>query len=167
MKKDASIYSDLISSLKTTQEVADFVCEIDNLTQTFFKAEKISLEEALSTINVDSAEKIRQAFAKSNLDINDRDAIAGFFVTLKELLQKFKVIKLVLAFCLTKQAINNLHNFVKETIGTGYILDIEILDEVLGGAIVIYNGKYADFTLKKDLEDAFKTKQSQILSHVG
>lgn len=104
-----------------------------------------------------------QVFAKNNLDINDKDTVAGFFGTLKGLLKKFKVIKLVLAFCPSNKMLENIHNFIKETLGIGYILDIEILEEVLGGAIVIFNGKYYDFTLKKRIEDAFTLKNREIL----
>jgi len=163
MKKDVLIYFDLITSLRTTQEVAGFVSEIDTLTLTFFKSEKISMEEALGSISEDSAKKIMQVFSKNNLDINDRDMVAGFFETLKKLVKKFKVIKLVLAFDPTLKTIENLHNFVKDTLGVGYILDIEASKEVLGGAIVIYNGQYHDFTLKKSIEDSFNNKNEEII----
>ena len=148
MKKDVLIYFDLITSLRTTQDVDDFTSEIDTFMQ----------ERTLDSISTISAKKIKEAFSKNNLDINDGDTVAEFFATLKELLKKFKVIRLVLAFIPSYKMIEKIHNFVKENIGVGYILDIEILDEVLGGAIVIFNGKYADFTLKKSVEDSFVNK---------
>lgn len=153
MKKDVLIYFDLITSLKTTQEVANFVSEID----TFM------LEKALGSISTDSAQKIMQVFSKNNLDINDKNTVAGFFETLKGLMKKFKVIKLVLAFDPTRKTIENIHNFVKDTVGIGYILDIEISEDVLGGAIIIFAGKYNDFTLRKNIEDAFTLKNKDIL----
>jgi F0F1-type ATP synthase delta subunit len=163
MKKDALIYFDLIASLKTTQEVADFVCEIDTLMLTFSKSEKMTMEKILDSISINSAKKIMQIFTKNNLDINDKDTVAGFFETLKELLKKFKVIKLVLAFDPTRKTIENIHNFIRETMGIGYILDIEVSEDILAGAIVIFNGKYSDFTLKKNIEDAFTLKNNEIL----
>ena len=163
MKKDVLVYSDLIISLKTTREVTDFVSEIDTLMDTFFKSKNPSIEKALTSISTDSARKIMQVFSKNKLDINDRDVVAGFFETLKGLLEKLKVIKLVLAFDPTLKTITNIHDFVKDTVGVGYILDIEISEDVLGGAIVIFNGKYNDFTLKKTIEDTFTAKNKEIL----
>lgn len=160
MKKDILIYFDLITSLKTMQEVASFVSEIDTLALAFFKSEKVSMEKALSSVSTGSAEKITQAFSKNNLNINDKDTVAGFFTTLKELIKKLKIIKLVLAFDPSYKTIERLHNFVKDTLGIGYIFDIEISPEVLGGAIVIFNGKYADFSLKKTVENAFADKNA-------
>lgn len=163
MTKDVLIYFDLITSLKTTQEVASFVSEIDSLMLAFFKSEKVPMEKALNSISEESAKKIQQAFLKNNLDINDKDLVRDFFGTLKNLVKKFKVIKLVLAFDPTRKTIENIHNFIKKAVGIGYILDIEASPDLLGGAIVIFNGKYSDFTLKKMIEDTFQTKNKEIL----
>lgn len=152
MKKDALLYFDIITSLKTVEEVASFTSEID----TFL------LEKTLDSISTDSAKKIKSAFAKGNLDLSDQEEAINFFTTLKELLKKLKIITLILAFCPSYKMLVGIHNFIKKTIGIGYILDIEILDEVLGGAIIIFNGKYLDFTLKKDLDEAFKNKNTEI-----
>jgi F0F1-type ATP synthase delta subunit len=162
MKKDISIYFDLITSLRTIREVDSLVCEIDSLTLSFFKSKKISIKKALDSISTELAAKIMEIFAKNNLDINNRDTVSGFFKTLKELTKKLKVIKLVLAFDPTNRTIENIHNFVKETVGVGYVLDIEISQDVLAGAIIMFNGKYSDFTLKKSIEVAFKTKNESI-----
>ena len=167
MKEDVLVYFDIITSLKTTQEVGNFVSEIDTLMLTFFKSEKASMKEALSLISESYAKKIMEVFSKNNLDINDRDTVRDFFETLKGLIKKFKVINLVLAFDPTRRTIENIHNFVKETIGIGYILNIEVSESILGGAIVIFNGKYSDFSIKKRIEDAFANGKKEILSAVG
>ncbi len=162
MKEDVLVYFDIITTLKTTQEVGNFVSEIDTLMLTFFKSEKASMKEALSLISESYAKKIMEVFSKNNLNINDRDTVRNFFETLKGLIKKFKVINLVLAFDPTFRTIENVHNFVKETIGVGYILDIEVSESILGGAIVIFNGKYSDFSLKKTIEDVFETKKQDV-----
>lgn len=163
MKKDILIYFDLITSLRTTQEVADFITEIDTLMLAFYKSAKPSFKKALDSISTDSARKIMQVFDKNKLDINDKDVVVDFFETLKKLMKKFKVIKLVLAFDPTLKTIANIHNIIKDIIGIGYVLDIEVSAEILGGAIVIFNGKYNDFSLKKKIEDAFALKSKEIL----
>lgn len=158
MKQDVLIYFDLLTTLKTTGEVANFTSEIDAFMLTFFKSEKIPLEKSLNLINNELAHKIMQIFSKNNLDLNDKNTVINFFKTLKELLGKFKVIKLILAFDPTRKTIGNIHNFVKNTLGVGYILDIEVSEDLLGGAVIMFNGKYADFSLKKTIEDTFVSK---------
>ena len=163
MKKDVLIYYDLITSLKTTQEVESFVSEIDTLMFEFYNTKGLLIHKALDSISFGTVGKIMQAFLKNNLDINNKDTFVSFFQTLKILIKKLKVIKLVLAFDPTRITIEKIHNFVKENIGMGYILDIEVYHDVLGGAIVIFNGKYKDFTLKKNLEEIYRLRRSEIL----
>lgn len=163
MKKDVLIYFDLLTSLKTTKQATLLASEIDTLTQTLFKSEKMSLEKALTAISATNAQKIMQAFSENNLDTNDKDVVRDFLDTLKSLIKKFKIIKLVLAFDPTLKTIEKIHNFVKEKMGIGYILDIDVSQDLIGGAIVIFNGKYNDFTLRKRLEDVFANEKEAIV----
>ena len=164
MKKDILIYFDIITSLKTIQEANSLIENIDSLMLIFFKSEKISIKEALGSINTGFASEVMQVFEKNNLDINNRDSVTDFFAKLKGLIKKFEVIRLVLAFDPTNKTIENIHNFVKETLGIGYILDIEVSQSILAGAIVIFNGKYIDYSLKKRIEDTFETKKGEMLN---
>jgi F0F1-type ATP synthase delta subunit len=129
----------------------------------FYNTKGLLIHKALDSISFGTVGKIMQAFLKNNLDINNKDTFVSFFQTLKILIKKLKVIKLVLAFDPTRRTIERIHNFVKENIGIGYVLDIEVYHEVLGGAIVIFNGKYKDFTLKKNLEEVCRSRRNEIL----
>lgn len=163
MKKDVLIYFDLITSLKTVREVDDLSLAVDTLISTLFNTSKMSLDKALSSINQTLAKKITEIFEKFNLDMTDKDNVRDFLDTLKDLIKKFKVIKLTLAFDPTPKTIDNIHEFVSENIGIGYILDIEVLEGVYGGAVIMFNGKYKDFTLKKTLDEVFTSKKETIV----
>jgi F0F1-type ATP synthase delta subunit len=161
MKRDFSIYLDLIIMLKTIKDVTEFTSEIETFLSSFFKSKNISSKEALGSISAESAQRIMQTFSNNKLDINNKDVVFTFFKTLKELIQKLKIIKLVLAFKPTQKTIENIHNFIKESIGIGFILDIEVTEDILGGAVIMFNGKYSDFSLRKSLEDAFEAKREE------
>ena len=167
MKKDVLIYFDLITSLKTTQEVDNLSSEIDMLMSKLFQSEKILLEKALTSVSVDSAKKITEIFEKFNLDMTDKAIVRDFLDTLADLIKKFKVIKLILAFDPTRATIENIHEAVSENIGIGYILDIEVDESVLAGAIVIFNGKYKDYTIKKAIEETFQNKKQDVLKFIS
>lgn len=163
MKKDVLIYFDLITSLKTTQEVDNLSLEIDQLSSSLFDSENLSLDKALNLISTNSAKKISEIFTKNNLSRENKESIKDFLDTLASLIKKFKVIKLILSFDPTRKTIENTHAFVSQNIGTGYILDIEVLENVLAGAAIMFNGKYKDFTLRKSLEEAFANKRDEIV----
>ena len=162
MKNDVLIYFDLITSLKTTREVDDLSSEIDTIESKLLQPKKVSLKKALTSISSNSAKRITEMFEKNNLDMTDKEQVSDFPETLKNLIKKFKVIKLTLAFDPTGETIENIHEFVSENIGIGYILDIEVDETVLGGAVIMFNGRYKDFTLRKSLEESFVNKKEEI-----
>ena len=163
MKKDVLIYFDLITSLKTVDEVNELSQELESLKSVLFKSEKMTFEKAMTTIRENSAKKIMEIFAKNKLDSSNKEDTRDFLETLKLLIQKFKIIKLILAFDPAYQTIEKIHDYISENIGIGYILDIEIDETVLGGSVVIFNGKYKDFTLRKSLDELFANKSLKYL----
>lgn len=158
------MYYDLMTSIKTVNEANSLSSEIDTLTATLFKSENMSLSNALASINMSDAKKITEMFSKNNLDINDKETVSDILQSIKNLIKKFKIIKLILAFDPSLKTIEKIHNYVSLNIGIGYILDIELSESVLGGSVVIFNGKYNDFTLKKTLEEVFANKRKEIIN---
>lgn len=157
------IYFDLITSIKTTREMNHLSSEIDTLLVSIFETSDQSFDNALQTISVETAKTIKETFRKSGLDIRDKELIRNFLATLKDLLRKFKIIRLIIAFDPSHRTIENIHSWVSSNLGEGYILDIETNPEVLGGAIIVSNGEYKDLTVKKNLETAFSTQRKDIL----
>ncbi len=163
MRKNTFIYSELINSIKTTKEADDFSLEISALKARLFKPEKTSFDKGLKGISLTTGRKIAEIYTKNNLNINDKEFTSGFLENLTNLMKEFKIIKLILSFDPAPKTIEKIHNFVKDTIGNGYILDIEVAENIIGGAIVIFNGKYNDFSLKKTLEQIFANKREEVL----
>lgn len=156
MKNNDTIYSDFISSIKTTHEAANLSSEIDLLISSLFKSGSEHLDKEINSISIVTSQKIMEIFSKNNFDSHDNEFVKAFLDRLKQLITQLKIIKLTLAFEPSNQTVENIHNFIIKEIGSGYILDIEVSEKILGGAIVIFNGKYNDFTVEKSLNEAFR-----------
>ncbi len=154
MKDD--VYSDLLSSIKTVQEADNLDSEIDLLTSSLFKSDNESLNKEMKLISETTSEKIMETFSKNKLDSKDKEFVRNFLDTLRQLIAGLKVIKLVLAFYPSNPTLENIHSFIVKNVGAGYILDIEVSQTILGGAIIIFNGKYNDFSLEKNINDIFR-----------
>lgn len=164
MENNTSIYSDIIASIKTTEDLSQIFSEIDSLLVSIFEAEDQSFDNALKLISSDSAKKIKETLTKSGLDTTNKEFIRNFLIGLKELLHKLKTVRLIIAFEPSDQTIEKIHNWISSNLGEGYILNIETDRAILGGAIVVsFNGEYRDFTVKKSLEYSFNAKRKEIL----
>jgi|SRR3989344_3882028 len=164
MKTDSSIYSDLLNSFNTTQEVNDFLGDLDFVSAELFKSRYKSLSEILASISATSAKNIEEIFTKNKSGAGNKETINGFLEQIKNSLKNFKTIKLTLAFEPSSKTIEKIHNHVLNTLGQGYILEIEVSENIMGGAIVIFNGKYEDYSIKKSLEESFRDNRSVILN---
>lgn len=161
MKKTSA--SQLLELIRTTREADDFASEISLLISSLFQSEKVSFDEMLKSVSLSLAGKIVKHCQENKLDISDKEQVCSLLENLKQEIKKFKIIKLVLAFDPSSKTIEKIHNFVKDEIGKGYILDIEVNESILAGAIVMHNGKYQNFSLKKTLEETFLNKKEKII----
>lgn len=167
MKRDNSIYLDIINNIKTVQDINMLTQEIDDFTQAIFEMKKTSIEGIFNSVSAEFASKIIKAFSKNNLNINDASLMIDFLKTLREVIHKLKTIKITLAFDPNQATIERLFVFIKENLGHRYILDIESSSEILGGAIISFEGKYSDGSLKKSIEDVFAKENRGTIGLVG
>ena len=153
------IYFDILTSLRTTEDLNELSFEIDNLLSSIFETNNQSFDKALKSISIDTAKKINDAISKNGINTANKELIRNFLDGLKKLLGKFKTIRLIISIDPSHNVIENIHNWVVSNLGEGYLLDIETNQNLLGGAIIEFDGKYKYFTVKKDLENVFLSKK--------
>lgn len=151
------------NSVKTVQEANDLSSEIDALLESIFKTQERSLDDSLREVRVKTAQNLKEIFLKNKVDVTDREAVKEALEKLKEELEKLRIIRLTIAFEPSYETIANIYKWVSSALGEGYILDISTDVNILGGAIVVFNGEYRDLTLRKSLAEAFKAKKEEIL----
>ena len=160
-------YYDILRNIKTVDEVNRLVSEIDILLDSLFKADTNAFEKALNSISVVTSQALKDTFLKNNANLGNYAMIKDLLIKLKEELQKFKVLKLSLAFEVSEGSIDNLFAWVLTNLGSGIILDIKEDKKIIGGASIEFEGKYKDLTLKKKLEEVFGSKREEILTQMS
>ncbi len=144
MKSDNVIYFDIVNSVKTLAERDKLSSEIDYILEALFETSKNSLDTAFKKISIDTEERLKETFKKNNIDILDKETVKNFLEKLKKSLTNFKIIKLTIAFDPSHQIIETISNWISKNLGEGYILDIDTDKSILGGAVVVFEGKYKD-----------------------
>src|SRR3989344_3585295 len=112
MKTDTTIFSDILSTLQTTQDVNDLLRELDFIASEIFKTKNKSLDKILPLISAKSAKNIADIFAKNKLNSGRKEEVSDLLEKLKESLKNFKIIKLTLAFEPSLNTIEKIHSFV-------------------------------------------------------
>ncbi|MBI2031787.1 MAG: hypothetical protein HYT08_04210 [Candidatus Levybacteria bacterium] len=157
MKDNTLIYSDIIKAVKTTADAEDFLSQIDALFAKLFKTTPGSFDENLKKIiGSNFAALLRESLEKNNINKNDQSSIEKFLNGLKDYIQQLKILKLQIAFQPSDEMIDDIFVWVSENIGQGIILDISYDISLIGGAIITFEGKYRDLSLKKRFSDIFE-----------
>lgn len=157
------IYSDLFRSIKTVDESEKFVDELNILLVRLFNTQEQSFEKALQSISIKTAENIKEVLLK-NSQLDNKESIRNLLTELISEIQKLKPLKLSLGFGPSQDSIDRIFNWVLKNLGGGIILDIEEDSTILGGATIEFQGRYVDFSLRKNLDETFVNKREEILN---
>ncbi len=155
MDRKLDTYKSLIDLTKTTEDLAGLGDEIDVITQSLYHVELYKLEDALSQfVRIRVAKEIRKLIQANSL--SGKDEIKQFFADAYRTISGLPILRLTLAFEPSESVINTLSYWVRTNLDSGILLDLSMDRSILGGAIIVYSGKFYDFSLRKNLNEIFE-----------
>ena len=140
-------YSKVLDKVYTREDADLLIREIETLTDSLYKTGDADFERAMQgSVRKTTAEKIRAA-----LD-DFRGEKDEFLHGLKEAVHQQKAVTVTLAFEPSEKVITRISEWILEQLGKGTILDLLYDPTVIGGAVIMYGGHYADYSLSKKLK---------------
>jgi len=133
-----------------TKEDADLLeSELDTILSNLFKK---NIGQVLKKeIRLKTLEELKKNFA----DFSNTEKVEVALNKVKDEIRKLKVLSLSIGFEPAEQTLETIFEWVKKNMGEGIVLDIKIDKGILGGAVIAYEGKYRDESVKKMLDDSF------------
>lgn len=152
-----------IFKLTKTKQDLDFLDqEIDLISEALFKKEiKEFIKKEIRVSTIEALRKDFPDFETNPLSIKDN------LEKIKQEIGKFKILKLTIAFEPTEEILGNILDFVRANFGEQIVLDYEVDKNILGGAVVVYEGFYEDYSLGKVLEETLQTKREEIMGQLA
>jgi hypothetical protein len=148
----------LLENIKTKREAERLLEEIEILRNGLFEAGGDAFKSLLKNkVRAITAENIRQVFAKEGIDKRK------YLDEIEELVMKMPNVSLILAFEPSEGAVERFYTRISEATGRQVLLDVVYEPQIIGGAVIIFNGRYRDFSFKKIFEAEFEKGRSKIL----
>ncbi len=94
------------------------------------------------------------------------ETIRELLSDLKKAINKFKTLKIDLAFEPTNEIIDQINFWVDEELGLETVLDLGYEKTLIGGVRMVYGGRYGDFSIAKSLEDKLSREKGNILKEI-
>lgn len=155
MEEKLKKYQGLIELTETTEDVVKLDEEIDLLLQSVYHVDKGMLDSILGRmVRLRVAAEIRNLIKKeTNFK---KDEIKPLLSDMYRTVCSLPILQLTLAFEPSEAAIGNISRFARQNLAAGILLDLSLDRSILGGAVVMYRGKFYDFTLRKKLNELFE-----------
>lgn len=153
-----------LSSIKTLEERKRLYSEISLILEVLFR-QQADLEKILDTkVSPQLRTYILDLLQGKPLDEALRERIAKTLAEIKKKAEGLQAITLTLAFEAQQSTIDRISSFARQTLGENIIIEINVEPGIIGGAIIVFNGLYRDYSLKTKLEEVFRTRREEIFS---
>ena len=150
-----SFLKDLLKQIITKEDLIILLEEI-NLTENFiFKNISTPLSEKLKGKTREEFRGLVEKLEKENSHFRSPSEQFSFFQNLKKNLKKIPELKLELAFQPSIEFLIKIKQWFKEKNQREVILDLSVNPEVVGGAIIEYQGKYLNLSVGKKIDELF------------
>ena len=152
----------LIQDLTTKREAERLLGEIEIIKKGLFVTGEGAMDSLLKNkVRAETAKAIREVFSKT--DIDKRKYLDG----LEEAINRMPNVTLILAFEPSEGAIERFYSKIIESTGQRVLLNIVFESQIIGGAVIIFNGRYRDYSFKKVFEIEFGKSREKILKMGG
>jgi hypothetical protein len=158
----------LLHHIRTTQEADILLAKIEEMLDALYQLNQpgftqIFAGELPSTLS----KALQDAMSHEGITFAKSTEMKDFLTGLKQLLQTTTILTLTISFPPSDEAISAIAAKAKELYGAQTILEINVQESILGGAMIIMNGKYLDYSLQTRLSNVFKTMSKDILSVIS
>lgn len=149
------LYKELFAEIHTVTESLDILHQIDNLIQSLFNT-KMSFQEKLDMyLEFSIKNNLLMLLERSGIDIGDANAIENFLTQLKTRIREIPVFEFSVAYEPTSTTVKHVAEWIYFNLHQNVLIDIKVNPELIGGAIIGFNGKMGDFSLKKKIEERY------------
>lgn len=141
----------LLKTIHTKHEQTQFVAKLDTLSQSLFDV-KESVSEKLTKIFSQEERQAVELFLSENKIGDDPMDIQKALQEVKKIVHAMPVVLLEIAIEPSPEMINAIQAWFSLSLKTHYIIDIKVNKSIIGAACITVNGKYKDYSVKKQLE---------------
>ena len=162
----SEIMMPIVRDVRTKDERDKLHEDMGELEAALFRSNFETFEKVLSArLPERTALVMRDICARSEFK-NNLGALRTFLHDIKNTLDTFLLLKLTLAFKPSEEMINRLYEWTQQNLGLGVALDINYDGSILGGARIIFGGKYKEMTLAQMITDALGKEKIAVLGMI-
>ena len=162
----------LLENIHTREELQTTLNQVDAVLVSIFQTEKtgkvLSLGEILEKVaGVKMSQIVKAEIEDQKINVDDTFALKTYFEKLRTELAQVKIFQVTLAIDPGFNLVREISNWVHKNVDPDVILDIAVDSSLLGGATIIYGGKYYNNSLRNIIEQTLSKSKQNILKDIA
>jgi len=143
--------TDLISTLATKSDLRHFLSELEKGSRGLFSTSQDTEKFLSEEFSARVASAISGYAASKKIDLSDPISATSFFKELRGELENVPVVNLHVAFEPTRKQLEGFSRWFSESLSRHVVFDVIYDPSVIGGAVIEYEGRRGDFSLKNKI----------------
>lgn len=141
----------LLEKIQTKEDVLSLMEEINELQKTIFKNQ--NGKNGIFKKETDNSDLKKLISKMENEENKNQKEILSFLEELKTYVLALPAIRLKTAFQPSGEFLKKIGRWLKKETGKKIIMEVVVDQKIIGGLTMEYEGKYADFSLRKKMEN--------------
>ena len=160
-----ALYDQIIQKLRTTSDVTHVLRCLEELDETIFSAKTpIEKGEIFREVPKDIADMLTAAFINLPATPENKIVLKREIDDLSDRLRGCKNIQLTIAFHPDEETITFFSEWVKKNVSPTILIDLQFDKTIVGGAQIIANGVFKDYSVRKKLANRFQIQREDIVA---
>jgi F0F1-type ATP synthase delta subunit len=153
---------ELLKSVRTKSELDQLQSELGVLLKSIYKDKK-TFKKVLDT---EVTEAVREIVSEQLAVKADYKSLAALLEGYLNEAKQIKILRMTLAFEPYNDSISAIHEYIAQNMNTQIVLEFRYDPKIVGGAIIEYEGKFVDYSLRKKLDLYVKSQKDQLIKKI-
>ncbi|MBA3724697.1 MAG: hypothetical protein H0W89_07510 [Candidatus Levybacteria bacterium] len=162
--QDSALFDHITEKIRLKSEMtAVFIC-LEDFTSNFFAPKNDDeMQRVFDNLPPALAQVMKDSYLQEPVTHENQSLVHKHVEDLKDKLRTLRVVQLTLAFQPNEEAIAIFSDWVKKNITVDTIIDLQFDKTIVGGALLIADGQYKDYSVRKKLAGRFQIQRDEIV----
>lgn len=154
----------LLKTIFTTHDAQEFIEKTDRFLADIYTIERKNILAVLDeTLPENISKEIKDYLSITKIALTNQEEVRVALAALQQAIRKARILSLTLAYSPTKKMLTSVCERIKGEFGQDVVVEFNINPELVAGAIIVFEGKYLDMSVKKKLDILFEAKRDEIM----
>src|SRR6266404_2438995 len=162
--QNSALFDQVTAKLRTTSDLSGVLVCLGEFVDTFFSRKQLEDQQLIfRKLPKDLSDLLINSFATQPITPENQISIKRQIDELVDQLHRCKSLQLTIAFRATDETISLFSDWVKKNIRKDLLIDLHFDKTIVGGALIIADGAYKDYSVRKNLSNRFQIQREDIL----